>query len=202
MYLYRLTFPNGKVYIGVTTNPKKRFSRHYYNARTHRGNSYRLYNAIRKYGWELVNKDILMAGDSTLIFSEEKRFIFWYKSQSKDYGYNLAPGGVTPMLLGMKHRPESILKMKGRPSPAYWKGKTLSSEHKQRLSEARKRRPSPSKGCKWSDESRSKIMKVSDQQAEAIKLDERSQCIIAKEYGISQAQVSRIKGGLRRVKKC
>lgn len=200
MFLYRLTFPNGKYYIGVTVNVYKRFRRHRYNALNHRGKNTPLYNAIRKYGWEVIRKEVLLAGEPPWVLQEEVIQILRHRSQETSYGYNISPGGTAPML-GRKHSELTRNKLKGRTGSTYWKGKTFSDEHRARMSESRKKLPSPSKGCKWSDESRSKIMKVTDEDARKIREDTRTQSVIALEYGISQAQVSRIKKGSRRVSK-
>lgn len=55
---YKHTAPNGKVYIGITgVAPKRRWAN---------GNGYRnqtlFYRAIKKYGWENINSEILFEG--------------------------------------------------------------------------------------------------------------------------------------------
>ncbi len=54
-YLYKLTFPDGKVYIGTAFDIKKRWA--------NKGGGYRgqkVWEAIRKFGWENITKEILM----------------------------------------------------------------------------------------------------------------------------------------------
>lgn len=55
--VYKFTFPNGKIYIGETIqNLSSRLSKHKSDSRIlHRP----LYEAINKYGWDSVKKDIL-----------------------------------------------------------------------------------------------------------------------------------------------
>ena len=201
MYLYRLTFPNGKCYIGVTVNVDKRFRRHKYLARTSRGlKNIPLYNAIRKYGWSNVHKEVLLTGEPSWVLQEEIFQISQHRLNNAYGVYNISCGGTAPML-GRAHSDSTKAKLCGRVGGTYWKGKSFSDEHRAKMSVARRKNPSPSKGIKWSDESRAKISKVSDAQAQSIREDHRIQSIIAREYGISQAQVSRIKNGVRRVKK-
>lgn len=52
--VYMLIFPNGKVYIGKATNPKKRWK----NGKGYIDNK-EMYEDIVKYGWESIEKKIL-----------------------------------------------------------------------------------------------------------------------------------------------
>ena len=54
-YLYRLTFPNGKVYIGVTSNIHQRW--------ISQGAAYKgsvVGEAIQQFGWDNVKKEVLL----------------------------------------------------------------------------------------------------------------------------------------------
>lgn len=83
--IYLLTFPNGKVYVGITSQNEK--------DRWKNGNGYIeneiMYNDILKYGWVNIKKDILY---KDLLFDEarekEKELIILYKSHLKKHGYN------------------------------------------------------------------------------------------------------------------
>jgi len=57
--IYKLTFPNGKVYIGQSTNLTKRFKQ-YEKKQTKRQPL--LHNTIVKYDWKEVIKEIIFAG--------------------------------------------------------------------------------------------------------------------------------------------
>ena len=196
MTLYCLNFPNGKKYFGVSLKLKKRLNKHRYLAEKNL-RTWPLYQAIRKYGWSSVRIEVIHEGDSVEILKKEQEYIENYHTTDRSFGYNVSVGGTAPML-GRKHSEETKLKFLGRTSPSVWKGKSLSLEHREKMSIARRKNPSPSRGCKWSDESREKIQKVSDSQVEAIRKDPRTQKIIALDYGISQGQVSRIKCGKER----
>lgn len=88
--VYKHTFPNGKVYIGITmTDPKKRWGG---------GSGYRkqpkIYNAILYYGWKNVKHDILYTGLSKEeAEATEIRLIAQYNSTKN--GYNIENGGNT-----------------------------------------------------------------------------------------------------------
>ena len=83
--VYLLTFPNNKVYIGITSQNEK--------DRWKKGEGYInneiMYNDILKYGWINIKKNILY---KNLLFDEardkEKELIIHYKSHLKKYGYN------------------------------------------------------------------------------------------------------------------
>ncbi|AXF41705.1 putative homing endonuclease [Salmonella phage vB_SalM-LPST94] len=50
IYAYKIeTITNGKVYIGVTNDPQRRYDQHFANA-FHHGVQSELYDAMRKYG--------------------------------------------------------------------------------------------------------------------------------------------------------
>lgn len=88
--VYKHTSPNGKVYIGITSqNPIKRWQN---------GHGYRnqpiFYNAILKYGWDNFKHEILYS-DLTKEEAEIKEIelIGTYQSNCHDHGYNLDNGG-------------------------------------------------------------------------------------------------------------
>lgn len=87
--VYKHTCPNGKVYIGITsTSLEKRWQS---------GKGYKtqvFYRAIQKYGWDNILHEILFDG-LTKKEAEDKEveLIAYYKSNQKDYGYNINNGG-------------------------------------------------------------------------------------------------------------
>lgn len=77
--LYRLTFPDGKVYIGVTDCPKQRWATRYKGSVVG--------EAIEKYGWENVTKEILIELEPSVvndakILKLEREFIALYGENS------------------------------------------------------------------------------------------------------------------------
>lgn len=91
--VYKHIFPNGKVYIGITSY------RWYKSARWKNGDGYNkqtyMRNAIKKYGWENIKHEILF-DNLTKEEAEQKEIelIAFYKSNQREYGYNIQKGGL------------------------------------------------------------------------------------------------------------
>lgn len=88
--VYMHICPNGKKYIGITQiDPEKRWRRGsgYYSNK-------HFYNAIKKYGWQNIKHEILFE-NLTKEQAEQKEIelISYYKSNQKNYGYNIENGG-------------------------------------------------------------------------------------------------------------
>lgn len=88
--VYKHTSPSGKVYIGITgKNPEDRWR----NGRGYAHNSI-FAKAIRKYGWDNISHEILLENLSAEEAREaEQRFIYQYKANEREFGYNLTAGG-------------------------------------------------------------------------------------------------------------
>lgn len=89
-YVYKHTSPSNKVYFGITKqNPSIRWN---YGG-GYKNNEY-FYRAIQKYGWNNFKHEILFDSlskeDACKI---EKELITQYKSNQRDFGYNIASGG-------------------------------------------------------------------------------------------------------------
>ena len=91
--VYMHIFPNNKVYIGIT-------SRKNVNYRWRKNgigyiSSPKMNNAIQKYGWENIKHKILYE-HLTKEEAEQKEIelIAQYKSNQREYGYNIANGGM------------------------------------------------------------------------------------------------------------
>jgi len=94
--IYKISFPNGKNYIGITTcDIKKRQKEHKCAANS--GKTQCLYNAIRKYH-DISDTDfcekIDTANSLEELYKKEKMYIQKYNSHYTDgYGYNMTYGG-------------------------------------------------------------------------------------------------------------
>ena len=113
-WVYCHTFPNGKVYIGITMQyPSKRW---------HRGKGYSynrfLYRAIEKYGWNNVKHEIVAYGlTKEEACAMEIALIREHKSNDVRYGYNLSSGGEhggTGVLVSDGTRLKRSLSMRGK----------------------------------------------------------------------------------------
>ena len=158
--VYKHTAPNGKVYIGITSmDPKKRWN----NGHGYQNNKY-FSQAIRKYGWDQITHEILFTNLTREVAEQKERMlIIAYKSNCREFGYNLTDGGE----VGKRHSQESIEKMrqaklgkyKGKDNPHY--GKKNSEETKQRISAALTGmfagERNPNYGKKLSEEQKAKI---------------------------------------------
>ena len=92
--IYKLIFPNGKVYIGQTKQEiQKRWG---FQGKGYK-NCPKVYNAILKYGWENVKKEILYDklnhNDANML--EIKLITEVYNSNNNNFGYNIENGGNT-----------------------------------------------------------------------------------------------------------
>lgn len=93
--VYMHTFPNGKIYIGITcVKPIYRWGKDGAGYKPKKEGSSRIWNAIKKYGWNNVIHEILY---SDLTEEEaclkEAELIDLYKSNNINFGYNISPGG-------------------------------------------------------------------------------------------------------------
>lgn len=154
---------NKKVYIGITSQePESRWGRG--------GNNYKsspyFYSAIQKYGWDNFDHDILFTNltreEACL---KEQELIQEFNSMNRMYGYNATSGGdifimneetkqkISKSLRGNKNGlGHPCSKEKKKKISDAQKGRKFSEEHKNKLSEAAKKRHVP---C--SDEKRRKL---------------------------------------------
>lgn len=92
MIIYKLTSPSGWVYVGQTSNFKRRMQGHKDDAANHRDSCVLLCRAIRKYGWENFTKEILACDiPGNLVDEIEVSLISKYKILGASY--NIESGG-------------------------------------------------------------------------------------------------------------
>lgn len=95
--VYKHTTPSGKMYIGITRDTKKRWASN--------GAGYReqpkFYHAIKKYGWDNISHEIIESGLSVEdAVALEQHYIALYDTIR--HGYNVSPGGLAPMVNGVR----------------------------------------------------------------------------------------------------
>ena len=154
-FVYKHTFPNGKIYIGITDQKPER--------RWRNGSGYRrqpyIYNAIKKYKWVNVKHEILFSGLSKEeAENKEIELIAKYKSNQKAFGYNIANGGNSTGTVSEKTKEKISNSLKGRPKekPPF-EGKHHSKETRMKLSNLRKGTNNPMYGKHISDATREKM---------------------------------------------
>ena len=98
-YVYKHTFPNNKVYIGITCRTlEERWGKNGngYLAKNKKGVAQPLMaNAIIKYGWENVKHDILAVAYNKNEAEKLERYYITevYHSSDENFGYNIQNGG-------------------------------------------------------------------------------------------------------------
>lgn len=159
--LYKHTTPNGKVYIGITSQT---LSQRWRNGKGYKTQVF--YNAIQKYGWDNIIHEILFENLSYEdACHKEEMLINKYKSNIKQYGYNISIGGggtkgVTSIWKG-RHLPKETCKKISEAN----KGRIFSIESRKRMSDSQKKLVNdpnyinPMKGRKHSDYTKSLISK-------------------------------------------
>lgn len=152
--VYKHTLPNGKAYIGITSQRLvKRWQRGYGYTRNPL-----FYKAILKYGWENILHDILFTG-LTKEEAEQKEIelIKQYDLTNTEKGYNLQYGGNVTGTKTERERLEISERQRGTKSrwfgkPAYNRGIPMSKEQKIKVSEARKGKGTGERNCNYKKE--------------------------------------------------
>jgi group I intron endonuclease len=170
MIVYKATnINNGKIYIGKTVRALSHAkARHHQRALylTKYGCQSRLYTAIRKYGMDAFEWEVIYKGCSDQDIQEKERFyIVEFDSMNPAKGYNMTPGGdggagnklsdahKTKLSLAFSGEGNTCYGLYGDKHPAYGNrhteeckqrireshlGKSKSVEHRNKLSAARK----------------------------------------------------------------
>ena len=132
-FVYIHTFPNGKVYIGMTSRkPYERWSG---------GHGYKgqpiVWDAIVKYGWKNIRHVIVESG-LTKAEAEalERSLIQRYKANNCRFGYNIENGGTSVGKVAEATKQKQSKAKTGEKNPFY--GKHLTDEHIGKIRETRK----------------------------------------------------------------
>ncbi len=153
--VYKHTSPNGKIYIGITS--QKLYQR-FQNGNGYRGST-RFEGAIKKYGWKNIKHEVLLDG-LTKEEAEQKEIelISLYKSNDRRYGYNIANGGNTVGTLSEETKQKLAKVQLGRTASIEARQKMSYSHKRENLSEETiQKMRSSHKGKKLSAETKAKI---------------------------------------------
>lgn len=150
--VYKHTSPSGKVYIGITCQkPSIRWG---LCGQNYSGSKY-FWKAIQKYGWDNFKHEILAEGlTQSKAKAEEVRLIAEYRSNREEFGYNITAGGDGTA--GYRQTQEHIQKRMAK-TAAKLRGRTLTDEHKRKISEGTRGEKSPHFGKHRSEETRQKL---------------------------------------------
>lgn len=144
---------NGKIYIGITMQKPEQRWRYGEGYKT----SPHFYAAIQKYGWDNFEHNILFQNlTKEEACKKEQELIAKFNSINREFGYNSTSGGeifvmneetkqkISQAMMGNKNNlGHPCSEEKKRKISEAQKGKTLTKEHKQKLSEAAKKRHTP-----------------------------------------------------------
>lgn len=138
--IYKLIFPNGKIYIGQTSKEfdfyMKNYKNNSYNKNLKRYNN-PIYRAIRKYGWNNIKKEILFTTSAEFVDELETKMIAEHNATDNKVGYNILKEAKT--MRGFRHSEETKRKIRekniqtnsGKNHPFF--GKHHTEETKQKM---------------------------------------------------------------------
>lgn len=155
---------NQKCYIGQykKDSPTIRWNRHLRDAE--KGSNCAIHQAIRKYGKESFQISVLcLCNTQQELDQKEDEYITEYNSMIYDNGYNMVRGGKG-RAPDFHHKEEHKRKMS-----EFMKGREISEETKQKLSNARKGQKN-----NWSEETRQHVAEVSRKKATGVKHSEET----------------------------
>ena len=133
--VYMHEFPNGKVYVGMTSRkPCERWS----GGHGYKGQP-QIWRAIVEFGWKNIRHRIIETGLTKSEAEElERVLIKIHRANDPAHGYNIGNGGISGEIFSDSTR----LKMKeartGEKNPFY--GRHLTEEHKEKIRGTRKSR--------------------------------------------------------------
>lgn len=124
-YIYKITcIPNGKVYIGQTNNKKRRLGEHKSELRGNRHHCQYMQNAFNKYGEDNFSFEIIEECKMEDADDRERHWIKLYKSNDKKHGFNSESGGHKNKTLSDEHKMKISAKVKGDKNPMYGVSRT------------------------------------------------------------------------------
>jgi len=149
---------NNKIYIGKSINIYNRLATH----KSAKDVGY-LYNAIRKYGWDSFEVEILEVfesfdknKDNDILLQRESYYIKLFKSTDRNIGYNRC--GYSNDSTGIKSSDETIKKLKSKTCSAEHKRKiSISNSGKIRSEETREKISKSRIGMKFSEKTKEKM---------------------------------------------
>ena len=143
--VYLHIFPNGKVYVGITSKPPNKRWGYLGHNYIKTGHHNIMSNAIMKYGWDNIKHIVLCKTSEREAKILEIALIGYYKRKS--ISYNITDGGdgtsglsKIPWNVGIPCSLETRYKISkaNKGKTGFWKGKSLSDETRKKISKTRK----------------------------------------------------------------
>ena len=160
--VYKHILPNNKIYIGITCNKAE--------TRWNKGLGYKkqdyFYKAILKYGWDNIKHEVLYTNLTKDEAEDiEIKLIKKYKSNIREFGYNIANGGNTKGTHTEETKKKISDSHKGKLNPMYgvkspMTGKKHTEETKQKIRESRIGKQGSFLGKKHTKEAKEKMSKA------------------------------------------
>ena len=125
--IYKITNPEGKSYIGQSTNIEKRWKTY---REFHCKSQPTIYDSLKKYGYLNHKFEIICECLKKELNELEQHYITYYNTLNTDVGLNGFLTKIHPAL-GRKHTPEAIAKMR-------LAKQNMSDETRKKMSESRK----------------------------------------------------------------
>lgn len=161
---------NGKVYIGFDSNwPKRKFS-HYYNHRSVICPNWPFYNALKKYGWENFEWELIYQSKDGIHCKNimENYFIYEYHSfihfkQSNGYNSTLGGEGTFGKLQTEKNKQEQSKRRSAKNNKSRWynngiKNKFTDLNPGEGWNLGRLNQKPTTKGCKWFNNGKEQLL--------------------------------------------
>ena len=137
--IYKITNPEGKVYIGYTTNLYKRINYYKINKGIRQT---KLYNSLIYYGWEQHKLELIEECNKDELRNKEQYWIKYYNSWIDGLNSNPGGGGTINHSNKTKELISKIVKAnKGKRAISHWKGKSRGKEFALNMSLSRKGKP-------------------------------------------------------------
>lgn len=182
--IYKLTCNiNGKIYIGKGIHINKRINRHK-NTKNEKNATGYLHRAIRKYGWDSFEVEILeivenfnKLKDNNLLLEREAYYISIFDTSNENKGYNICKFSTDRTGVAMLEETKDKIRKANTGNPKLISanlGKTLSQEtkdkisqsnlgkkkskeHSENISKGKKGKPSKLKGITLSEKAKEKL---------------------------------------------
>lgn len=129
--IYKITSPSGRIYIGQSIDIYKAWNKRYKSG--HCKNQSKLFNSIKKYGWDSHEKEIIhqIEYNEAELNRLEKYYEELYDSTNPKTGLNLRKGGGSAGRMSEETRKKMSESHKGEKN--YWFGKKLSEATREKM---------------------------------------------------------------------